>query len=120
MFDPQSRNDHNKQQEVENKQSARAYRKNNNNSQKQILESNDILLVYWVHDSLNKYWEMAFSGVDQVSWGRIPMHIGGYQAGDFPELPTQLRDLNSKESTENCGIHFVQADATQTTSCMWA
>ena len=37
---------------------------------------------------------MTFWGVYQASCGRIPMKIGGNQAGAFPDLPIQPRNLD--------------------------
>ena len=43
---------------------------------------------------------MAFWGVYQASCGPILMKIGGNQAGAFPDLPTQPRNLDFGRKTQ--------------------
>ena len=49
---------------------------------------------------LTTYRGMTFLGVYQASCGRISMKIGGNQAGAFPDLPTQPRNLNFVRKTQ--------------------
>ena len=48
---------------------------------------------------MTKFSGMTFWGVYQASCGQILMNIGGNQAGAFPDLPTQPRDLDLSRKT---------------------
>ena len=49
---------------------------------------------------LTTYRGMTFLGVYQASCGRISMKIGGNQAGAFPDLPVQPRNLDFSRKTQ--------------------
>ena len=51
---------------------------------------------------------MKFFGVYQASRGPIPMKIGGNQAGAFPDLPIQPRNLDFEEENRICSPRMFQ------------